>query len=117
MKSTTPQDTQDRSTHLNIVAQAHTGAEWTESHTTAGDLYKVGVSTIICTSIVIVRSSTNFIKSSPCATLADDTVYLSTKHRYFAHYGPEFHTRGRKQWQCSVWMGCEVATEMKPFKS
>jgi len=48
--------------HLNIVAQVLTeAAEWTESHTRAGDLYKVGISTIISTSIAIVRSSTNFI--------------------------------------------------------
>ena len=51
LKTSTPAplDCQDSSTHLNIVVQVLTEvAEWAQS-LEAGDLYKVGVGTIICT--------------------------------------------------------------------
>ena len=45
-----PLDCQDSSTHLNIIVPVLTEvAEWAQSHIEAGDLYKVGVGTEICT--------------------------------------------------------------------
>ena len=114
LKSSAPRDTytQESSMHLKVVAQTLTeAAEWAESHTTAGELYKVGVSTIICTSIFIVWSSatiTNLLHvqhmllimyiSKPTHV---DNVYVSTLHRCFAHYGRECRTKAKRQWQCA----------------